>query len=58
MINENLLLRSSWCDGSSDRSFVVDPLSYLSEVLSGNAGPDGAVAMWSNKRSNLMHNKL
>ena len=20
----------SWCDGSSDRSFVVDPLSYFS----------------------------
>ena len=21
---------SSWCDGSSDRSFMVDPLSYIS----------------------------
>ena len=24
-----LTLCSSWCDGSSDRSFMVDPLSYV-----------------------------
>ena len=26
----NALLNLSWCDGSSDRSFMVDPLSYFS----------------------------
>ena len=32
--SQMLLLRGksvlSWCDGSSDRSFMVDPLSYFS----------------------------
>ena len=28
----SVVWRSSWCDGLSDRSFMVDPVSYLSHI--------------------------